>query len=165
MKKINIKNASIGIFDSGLGGLTVLKAISQKLPNENIIYFGDTAHLPYGDKSPQTIEKYSYAIVNFLKNKGVKLIVIACNTASVFAYEKLKVECSLPIIGVVDAGVKEALKKTKKSIMIIGTYGTIKSRYYEKKYESELSTIVKTLLLKFIRALVRFSFRLLKKAG
>ncbi|MFW6134301.1 MAG: glutamate racemase [Elusimicrobiota bacterium] len=129
MKKEN----PIGIFDSGMGGLTVLKEVANKLNNENIIYFGDTAHLPYGNKSRNTVSKYSYAIAEFLKLKNIKLMVVACNTASVFALESLREKFNIPIIGVVDSGVNAAVREAKNSVGIIGTYATVKSKVYENK--------------------------------
>lgn len=131
MKEKN--NNPIGIFDSGMGGLTVLKAIRNRLPDENIVYFGDTAHLPYGNKSPESIIKYSFAISNFFIKKNIKLMVVACNTASVYSLKMLKDKMEFPVIGVVESGVNAALKTAKNSIGIIGTYGTIKSKVYEKQ--------------------------------
>ena len=104
--------APIGVFDSGIGGLTVVKEIIRNLPNENIVYFGDTARVPYGSKSRQTVINYSRQIVNFLQSKEVKTIVIACNTASSLALEELEKEIDIPIIGVVKPGVKAALKRS-----------------------------------------------------
>lgn len=125
-------NAPIGVFDSGIGGLTVVKEIMQQLPAEDIIYFGDTARVPYGNKSKETVITYSRQIVKFLQNKQVKSILIACNTASAFALETLRHEFSLPLVGVVKPGAKAAADATKeKRIGIIGTEGTIKSGVYE----------------------------------
>ena len=94
-------NQSIGVFDSGLGGLTVLNALENQFPNESFIYFGDTAHIPYGNKSPEMINHYAAQIVNFLKAKDVKLIIIACNTVSSVALKKLQKMVSIPIIDVI----------------------------------------------------------------
>jgi len=121
----------VGIFDSGMGGLTVFKEISKVLPEESLIYFGDTAHLPYGSKSPEAVVKYSLAIAGFLKSMNIKLLVVACNTASVYALPELQNFMNIPVVGVVESGVNAALKTRKKSVCIIGTYGTIKSRAYE----------------------------------
>ncbi len=123
----------IGMFDSGVGGLSVAKEIMQQLPNEKIIYFGDTARVPYGSKSKDTILRYSRQIIRFLQTKGVKAIVIACNTASAFALEEIKEELDLPIIGVIKPGAKTAVENTvSKRIGVIGTEGTVKSAIYEE---------------------------------
>lgn len=128
-------NKPIGIFDSGIGGLTVAKAIAEALPNETIIYFGDTAHLPYGDKSKESIIGYSKRITAFLLVKECKAIVIACNTASAHAYAELKIEFpNVPIINVIDPTVDYCLSKYQTGkIGIIATRGTIKSRIYPRK--------------------------------
>lgn len=121
----------IGVFDSGVGGLTVVKEIMNQLPNEDIIYFGDTARLPYGNKSKETIITYTREIVDFLKEKNVKAIVIACNTASAFALETIEAEIDIPIIGVVKPGAKMAALGTRNGrIGVIGTKGTIGSKVY-----------------------------------
>ncbi len=124
-------SAPIGVFDSGIGGLTVAREIMRQIPNETIIYFGDTARVPYGSKSKQTIITYSRQIVKFLQTKNVKAIVIACNTASAFALETVSAEVSIPVIGVVEPGAKVAAEATKNgNIGIIGTEGTINSGIY-----------------------------------
>lgn len=124
-------NSPIGVFDSGVGGLTVVSEITKQLPSESIIYFGDTARVPYGNKSAETVTNYSRQIVHFLMKHDVKAIVIACNTASAFALETLKSELNIPIIGVVKPGAKAAYKTTKnKRIGIIGTLGTTSSKIY-----------------------------------
>lgn len=135
-RQSSIKNNPIGVFDSGMGGLTVLRAIMDKLPGEDMLYFGDTAHLPYGNKSPEAITRYSLEVAEFFMERNVKLMVVACNTASVYALDTLKEKLSIPVIGVVESGVNAALNRAKKSIGIIGTYGTIKSRTYENKIRS-----------------------------
>lgn len=123
----------IGVFDSGVGGLTVAKEIMNQLPNEKIIYFGDTARVPYGSKSKETVTAYSRQIVRFLLSKGVKAIVIACNTASAFALETIRYEIPVPIIGVVKPGAKTASLTTKNHrVGVIGTEGTIKSGIYSE---------------------------------
>ena len=122
---------AIGVFDSGVGGLTVVREIMRQLPNENVIYFGDTARVPYGSKSKQTVLKYSKQIVRFLRTKNVKAIVFACNTASALALEEMREEIDVPVIGVVRPGAKMAATMSKtKSVGIIGTEGTIKSGIY-----------------------------------
>lgn len=123
--------APVGVFDSGVGGLTVAREIMRQLPNEKIVYFGDTARVPYGNKSKNTIIKYSKQIIRFLKTKGVKAIVVACNTASAIALEEIRPEIDIPIIGVVKPGAKVAVEKTiNKRIGVIGTEAMINSGIY-----------------------------------
>ncbi len=125
-------NRSIGVFDSGLGGLTAVKQIMEELPSESIVYFGDTGRVPYGTRSRETIIKYSKNDVNFLLEKDVKMILIACGTASSAALSALKAEYDIPIIGVVEPAVDAALFATKNGkIGVLGTAGTIKSGSYE----------------------------------
>lgn len=134
---MNDKNAAIGVFDSGVGGLTVAREIIRQLPEESITYFGDTARVPYGSKSKDTIIRYSRQIIRFLKTKNVKAIVVACNTASAFALDTIEKEIDIPIIGVVKPGAKSAVESTKnKRIGIIGTEGTIKSELYTQYIRS-----------------------------
>lgn len=131
-------NKPIGIFDSGVGGLTVANAIRQLLPNENLIYFGDTAHLPYGDKSRETIISYSTRITRFLIEQNCKVIVIACNTASANAYEAIKKETAnrIIVVDVINPVVDYiSTKADYKYIGVIGTKSTINSGTYEKKIE------------------------------
>lgn len=132
-KKIyqDITDAPIGVFDSGVGGLTVAREIMRQIPRERITYFGDTARVPYGTKSKETIIRYSRQIIRFLKTRGVKAIVVACNTASAFALEELRPEVDIPIIGVVKPGAKVAAEATRNGrIGVIGTEGTIGSGIY-----------------------------------
>lgn len=127
----NEKYAPVGVFDSGVGGLTVAREIMRQLPQERIIYFGDTARVPYGSKSRETIIRYSRQIIHFLEAKGVKAIVVACNTASAFALEEIRPEMKMPIIGVVKPGAKVAAEITQNGrIGVIGTEGTVGSRIY-----------------------------------
>lgn len=127
-------NHPIGIFDSGLGGLTVMREIEKMLPGENLIYFGDTARVPYGSKSKDAILRFSTENILFLLRKKVKLVVIACNTSSSLALDYLKRIFSIPIIGVIDAGVEKALRVSGgKRIGIIGTKSTIASKSYQRK--------------------------------
>lgn len=127
----NKKYAPIGVFDSGVGGLTVAREIMRQLPEERIVYFGDTARVPYGNKSPETVTRYSRQIIHFLQSKEVKAIVVACNTASAFALEKIQPELTIPIIGVVKPGAKVAAETSKNGkIGVIGTEGTIGSQIY-----------------------------------
>jgi glutamate racemase len=124
--------SSIGIFDSGVGGLTVAREIIRQLPNENIVYFGDTARVPYGIKSRETVIRFSIENILFLLKQDVKLICVACNTASSFALPVIKNHFRAPIIGVITPGVREAVYASQnKRIGVIGTKGTIKSRTYE----------------------------------
>lgn len=128
------RKSAIGIFDSGLGGLTVMSAVTKLMPKENIIYFGDTAHVPYGSKSKKVVTDFSLGISKFLVKHNVKIIVVACNTASAFSLDILKKKIKVPVIGVIRAGSIMAVKNTKnKKIAIIGTEGTIKSNAYIKE--------------------------------
>nr|WP_242837102.1 glutamate racemase [Eubacterium xylanophilum] len=139
--------APIGIFDSGVGGLTVVREVMRQLPRESLVYFGDTARVPYGSKSKSTICKYSRQIVRFLQTKNVKAIVVACNTASALALDELKSLIDIPIIGVVEPGAIMAANTTKtKSIGIIGTESTIKSGIYDKflrKIDPDITVVSK----------------------
>jgi glutamate racemase len=127
-------NDPIGVFDSGLGGLTVVKELMHELPNERIVYFGDTARVPYGTKSRETIIRYSKEIVGALLKRKVKMVVVACNTASSLALEVLKEEYKFPIIGVIDPGARKAAGSTKnKKVGIIATNSTVKSGKYAKR--------------------------------
>lgn len=129
----------IGIFDSGIGGLTVVKQMATKIPCEQIIYIGDTARLPYGVKSSQTIIRYSIENTLFLLDKDVKMLVIACNTAASHAVEKLRQFFKLPIVDIVEAGVMQALQSTKnKRIAVLATQGTVLSGIYEQKIREVL---------------------------
>lgn len=127
------RSAPIGVFDSGIGGLTVVRELMRQLPNESIIYFGDTARVPYGPKSPDTVLRYSREITAFLKNEGVKAVVVACNTATAHALPALRAENDLPITGVIEPGSRAAARATRSGkVGVIGTQGTIHSRAYER---------------------------------
>ena len=129
-------SAPIGIFDSGVGGLTVAREIMRQIPNERLVYFGDTARVPYGNKSKETITKYSKQIIRFLKTQNVKAIVVACNTASAYALDEIEKELEIPIIGVVKPGAKVAAEATRnKKVGVIATAGTIQSRIYAEYIE------------------------------
>jgi glutamate racemase len=131
-------DAPIGVFDSGLGGLTVAQAIMHQLPTESLIYFGDTARVPYGPKSPETVRRYSHEIAGFLLEQGVKAIVVACNTATAHALPMLEAELPVPVIGVVSPGARAAVKASKTGhIGVIGTEGTIRSGAYVKAIHAE----------------------------
>ena len=130
-------NRPIGVFDSGVGGLTVAREIMRQLPNERIVYFGDTARVPYGNKSRETIVKFSRQIVRFLQTQKVKAIVVACNSASAYALEVLEQEVDIPIIGVIKSGARTAIQVTRNGkIGVIATEATIGSGIY-KRYIQE----------------------------
>ncbi|WP_077609835.1 glutamate racemase [Clostridium sp. Marseille-P2415] len=127
------RNSPIGVFDSGVGGLTVAREIMRQMPDERIVYFGDTARVPYGNKSCSTVIHFTRQIIRFLLTQDVKAIVIACNTATAYALEAVEKELAVPIIGVIHAGAKTAVASTKNGkIGIIGTEGTIRSGVYTR---------------------------------
>ena len=133
MSAENRKTAPVGVFDSGVGGLTVAREISRQLPNENIVYFGDTARVPYGSKSQNTIIRFSEQIIRFLKTKQVKAIVIACNTASALALDAVRDEFDVPVMGVVIPGARAAVEATKnRKVGVVGTDATVQSGMYTK---------------------------------
>ncbi len=132
---MSLKNAElpIGLFDSGLGGLTVVRAMQHALPRESLLYFGDTARLPYGSKSAETVTRYSLQIGEYLCERGIKYLVVACNTASAHALDALKVAMPVPVVGVVEPGAKRATELTKSGhIGVLGTLGTIRSGAYQR---------------------------------
>jgi glutamate racemase len=134
--------APIGVFDSGMGGLTVVREMISQLPNESIIYFGDTARVPYGPKSPDTVLRYSREITTYLRGEGIKALVVACNTATAHALPALRREFDIPIIGVIGPGARAAAAVTKsKRVGVIGTAGTIKSGAYEKEIRKLLPDV------------------------
>ena len=141
------RDAPIGVFDSGVGGLTVAREIMRNLPSEKIVYFGDTARVPYGSKSKDTVIRYSRQIIHFLEEQQVKAIVIACNTASAFALDAVKDELDIPVLGVIEAGAKVAAKETRnKRVGVIGTLGTVGSGIHEaylKQLDPEITVIGK----------------------
>jgi glutamate racemase len=127
------KSRPIGVFDSGVGGLTVAREVMRQLPDENIVYFGDTARVPYGSKSKDNIIRYSRQIIRFLLTKDVKAIVIACNTATALALDVVQKEFDIPIIGVIEPGARAAVAETRNNhIGVIGTEATIRSEMYTK---------------------------------
>lgn len=143
-KKNKESKNPIGIFDSGIGGLTVANAIKKVLPNESMIYFGDTAHMPYGDKSPDSIKYYSIRIADFLLSQNCKIIVIACNTASSQAFEAVKkhVKGQVTVISVIEPVVSRVVAQYNNlKIGVIGTKGTIKSDVYAKKIKEKNASI------------------------
>ena len=130
---VAMRDAPIGVFDSGIGGLTVAQEVIRQLPAESVVYFGDTARVPYGPKSPETVRRYSQEIADFLQTQGVKAMVIACNTATAHALAMLREKLSIPVIGVVEPGARAAVASSKSNrIGVIGTVGTIKSGAYER---------------------------------
>ena len=141
------RNAPVGVFDSGIGGLTVAREIMRNLPSEKIVYFGDTARVPYGSKSRETVIRYSRQIIHFLQEQKVKAIVVACNTASAFALDAVKDELDIPIRGVIEAGARVAAHETRnKRVGIIGTVGTVGSGIhasYLKGLDPEITVIGK----------------------
>jgi glutamate racemase len=127
-----VLDRSIGIFDSGVGGLTVLKEIARLLPDENLLYLGDTARVPYGTKSVETVQNYALDAAEFLVSQGVKLLVVACNTASAVALPLLRKRFQLPVIGVIEPGARCAAQSQNRRIGVIGTEGTISSNRYSE---------------------------------
>lgn len=139
----DLKKAPIGIFDSGIGGLTVAKAVIDALPNEDIIYFGDTARVPYGIKSEETVRAYALQITNFLLKHGVKMILIACNTVSATAKEEIiQAAGDIPVLDVISAGTNNAVSlPDHRNIGVIGTLGTVNSRAYVEAIHAHDPTI------------------------
>lgn len=132
-----MNQGKIGIFDSGVGGLTVVRAVNSRLPGESLIYFGDTARVPYGPKSPETVIRFATEDAEFLLGKGVKLLVVACNTASSVSLPALREFADVPVIGVIEPGAKAAAGITESGIVgVIGTPGTISSGAYQKALKS-----------------------------
>ncbi len=141
------RDAPIGVFDSGIGGLTVAREIMRNLPSEKVVYFGDTARVPYGNKSKETVLRYSRQIIRFLQEQKVKAIVIACNTASAFALDAVRHELEIPVLGVIEAGAVVAAKVTRNHrVGVIGTVGTIGSGIHKEqlqKLDPEITVIGK----------------------
>jgi glutamate racemase len=121
----------IGFFDSGIGGLTVVRSVERLMPNENIVYFGDTARVPYGSKSNETVVEYSFQAANFLLRKNIKLLVVACNTASSVALNELRKFLTIPVIGMIEPGAKMAVQESRNGVVgVIGTRATINNKAY-----------------------------------
>jgi glutamate racemase len=132
-KRIDVPDRAVGVFDSGVGGLTVLKEILSQLPGEELIYLGDTARVPYGTKSPRTVLRYALEAAAFLVKQRVKLLVVACNTASSVALPALEERFKLPVIGVIEPGARKAVAVTRnRKVGVIGTEGTVKSGAYPR---------------------------------
>ena len=129
---------AIGIFDSGVGGLTLLKEVVRLLPDEDLLYVGDTARVPYGTKSPETVKRYAVESAGFLVQQGVKMLVVACNTASAVAISELASRFQIPVVGVIEPGSRRAAALTKnRKVGVIGTDGTVKSRAYARAIKAE----------------------------
>ncbi|WP_042474893.1 glutamate racemase [Bacillus ndiopicus] len=140
-------DAPIGVIDSGVGGLTVAKAIMKLLPNEIIYYIGDTARCPYGPRTEQEVRQFTWQMVKALEKMNIKMLVVACNTATAVSLESLQRKMSIPVVGVINAGARAAIKKTKRNeVVVLATEGTVKSAAYEKALYS-LSTKVKVIPL------------------
>jgi glutamate racemase len=128
-----VNPAPLGVFDSGIGGLTVARAMFERLPRESVIYFGDTARVPYGPKSPETVRRYSDEILAYLVGRGVKAVVVACNTSTAQALDHLRAHAAVPVIGVIEPGARAAVRASRSGkIGVIGTAGTIASGAYER---------------------------------
>jgi glutamate racemase len=125
-------NRPIGVFDSGVGGLTVFREITRALPSESLVYLGDSARVPYGTKSPQTVIRYSLEAASHLLSRDIKMLVVACNTATAAALPVLRDRLPIPVIGVVEPGARAAIQRTKGRVGVIATEGTVKSRAYSK---------------------------------
>lgn len=133
------QSQAIGIFDSGIGGLTVMREIMKRLPNENLIYYGDTARLPYGNKSSEVVTRYSMESASFLVEQNIKLLVVACNTATAYALDKLQQTFGIPVLGVIEPGAEKAIKTSKNNcIAVLGTKGTIGSGVYQRMIEKKM---------------------------
>lgn len=128
--------APIGVFDSGLGGLTVVRALRARLPGEAVVYLGDTARVPYGPKSPETVRRYADEIARWLLGQGVKAIVVACNTATAHALGHLQATLPVPVIGVIEPGARAAVRATRRHVGVIGTAGTVRSGAYASALEA-----------------------------
>lgn len=128
-------NAPIGVFDSGLGGLTVLKALKETLPMESFIYLGDVARLPYGNKSINVVNAYSRSCARFLERSGVKLIVVACNTATALSLKNLQEEFSIPVVGVIEGGVESVLRAGNcRKVLVLATDSTVRNEAYLREF-------------------------------
>jgi glutamate racemase len=132
------RRPTIGVFDSGFGGLTVLKALLEVVPEADYAYFGDTARLPYGSKSVETVARYAVEAAHFLEAEGAQLLVIACNTATALALDRIKEAARVPVVGVVDPGAEAAAEATKnRKIVVLGTEATVSSHAYRKALEAQ----------------------------
>jgi len=142
---LTVRDRPIGVFDSGIGGLTVMHALMERLPRESLIYFGDTARVPYGPKSPASVRRFAFESVELLVRYGVKAVVVACNTATAHALPDLRQRFDVPVVGVVEPGARAAAAATSTGrVGVIGTYGTIGSRAYERSLEALRPDLVVT---------------------
>ena len=133
----------MGVFDSGIGGLTVARALFERLPHESVVYFGDTARVPYGPKSPETVRRYSSQIMEYLLGRGVKAVVVACNTSTAHALEHLRADSPVPVLGVIEPGARAAVGATRSGhVGVIGTAGTIASGAYERAIRALRADVV-----------------------
>src|SRR5579863_8563016 len=131
------RRPTIGVFDSGFGGLTVLKALLELIPDADYLYFGDTARLPYGSKSVETVSRYAVEAAHYLEHHGAETLVIACNTATALSLDKIKQAASVPVIGVVEPGAERASTvSTNRKAVVIGTEATVSSHAYHKALET-----------------------------
>lgn len=133
-------NLPIGVFDSGVGGLTVMRALRAALPTEDLLYLGDTARVPYGTRSPATVERYAHRVAGHLVRRGIKALVVACNTATTYALDSLVIagtQRGIPVIGVIEPGVEAALRVTSGHVAVIGTEGTIRGGAYSRLLKSK----------------------------
>jgi glutamate racemase len=131
------RRTSIGVFDSGFGGLTVLKALLRLIPDADYLYFGDTARLPYGSKSAETVARYAVGAAHFLEQQGAQTLVIACNTATALALDKITQAATVPVVGVIEPGAERAAgESNNKKVVVIGTEATVSSRAYLKALEA-----------------------------
>src|SRR5437762_2807205 len=126
------RDAPIGVFDSGVGGLTVFREIARALPHQPLIYLGDSARVPYGTKSPETVTRYTLQAAAHLLDRGIGMLVVACNTATAAALPALQAKLSVPVIGVIEPGARAAVERTRGRVGVIATEGTVKSRAYTK---------------------------------
>jgi glutamate racemase len=134
---MNSRRPTIGVFDSGFGGLTVLKALLEVIPEADYVYFGDTARLPYGSKSVETVARYAVEAAHFLESQGAQMLVIACNTATALALDRIAAAAHVPVVGVVEPGAQAAATATKnRRIVVIGTEATVSSHAYRKALET-----------------------------
>ncbi len=132
------RHGAIGVFDSGVGGLTVVRQIEARLPTESIIYLGDTARVPYGTKSPETVVRYAKACAQLLLERDIKMLVVACNTASAFALDALRDDLDIPVLGVIEPGAQAAVRATRTGrVGVIGTAGTIRSERYREALQCQ----------------------------
>lgn len=142
MKLPEMTRRPLGVFDSGVGGLTVVRALADRLPDESILYFGDTARVPYGTKSPETIRHFSRQAMRFLLAREVKMVVVACNTATSHALVELRSESPVPVVGVIEAGARAAVEATRNGrIGVIGTAGTIGSGAYDRALRTAIPEV------------------------